>query len=182
MQRPTPVTDGRSGSRRKAPPMSCMSRCEPKATTPTTRQSPHGLNRTPTRPAWKSSDPRRQVSWLTARAVRPTFPTGEPGQWHCGRTSPFTVAGAAAACIRADANSVHPAPRSLFTRAHRGTRGNRHVHPRNQTREVSSIRGGPIFPMRGLSVTVGQTAYAHLFDRVGHNTVEQRHDFGQRLT
>ena len=74
-----------------------MSRCKSKATTPTTRQSPHGFNRTPTRPAWKSSDPRRQVSWLTARAVRPTFPTGEPGQWHCGQTSPFTVAGAAAA-------------------------------------------------------------------------------------
>lgn len=63
-------------------------------------QSPHGFNRTPTRPARKSSDPRRQVSWLTARAVRPTFPTGEPGQWHFGRASPFTVAGAAAASFR----------------------------------------------------------------------------------
>ncbi len=101
-------------------------RCNVRAAKPRRRLPPHdsrhdGFNRTPARPARKLSDPRRQVSWLTARAVRPAFPTGDPGQWQIGQTSPFTVAGAAAGSIQRTQIQSAKAPRSLFTRASTGT-------------------------------------------------------------
>jgi hypothetical protein len=87
--------------------------------------------RSPARPARKMGDLHRQVSWLTART--PSIPPSRGHlwcrQWHTlDESSPFTVAGAAAAWAGWIADPTRPSPRSLFTRNPIGLRRPTHAH------------------------------------------------------